>query len=691
MSQFEAPAPAHAAAVRRNHAAPCDTKPNQAKIGSVPLPGAQAVGDFLIDRCGAWWLDFRPRLGLGGGTGPNGTLGAQTPREHSGMLAAVSTADFVDTLIYGENLEVLQRFIADESVDLIYLDPPFNKNKAYSLIFKDESGQTSDAQLATFEDYWHWGPTPERHYAYLTNGALHAGRVPHSVSALVGALHSSIRPSPMLAYLVEMATRVVELHRVLRRTGTLYLHCDPTASHYLKLLLDAVFGPERFLGEIVWKRTTTHSDAKRWSPDADRLLVYAKSDAFTFHPAFAAHDPGYVERDYRFREPDGRVYRLHDIGSPNPRPNLMYEWKGHRPPAKGWRFSRETMERLDREGRIWYPDSKDKRPKVKRYLADMPGMRIGSVWTDLPNVHPWSKERLGYPTQKPLALLERIVTASSNEGDVVLDPFCGCGTAIEAAIATGRHWIGIDNSNLAVQVITSRMQTLRVDLSVFDWPTETDGVARMVEAPGGRHRFEAWGLTRLNAQPVRELGGRGADQGIDGRIAFTLPNGRVETIIVSIKSGHVGSPALRDLKGTVERERAAMGLLFTLQESTEPMRKEAVTAGFYRMPGGATYPRIVILTVRDLLEGRMPDLPSRHGVQVGIWQQLPTASRAVHLRPARKPTAGARVADQPVHTAVSEIREAYAESASPEGPRSRRTSKRDLTAPLPLRESSDTD
>lgn len=550
----------------------------------------------------------------------------------------MSTSDFVDTLIYGENFEVLRRFLTDETVDLIYLDPPFSRNAAYNVIFRDESGRKSDAQLMSFEDYWHWGPTAERHYAYLTNAELHRGRVNHATSALVGALHESMRPSPLLAYLVEMAVRLGELQRVLKSTGSLYLHCDPTASHYLKLLMDAAFGPTNFRSEIVWKRGHAHNTARGYGASHDVLLFYSKSDAFIWNPVYQRYDERYLARHYRHVDEHGRRYKHENpTGAGVSRGVTGQPWRGIDPTLKGrhWSVRPEEMDRLDAAGRIHWPRKPGAWPYIKLYLDERKGIPAQDVWTDIDPINMVAKERLGYPTQKPVALLRRIIIASSNPGDLVLDPFCGCGTAIEAAIGTDRHWIGIDHSNDAVKVIRDRIRGLDVPLDVFDWPTELDGVRRMVEAPGGRHRFEAWALTRLNAQPVRELGGVGPDQGIDGRISFTLPNGRVENIIVSVKSGHTGSAALRDLKGTVQRERAAMGLLFTLQEPTEPMRREAVTAGFYRAPSGETYPKAVIFTVRELFEGRLPSLPIKQGVQVSMWPQLPTISRPVRLRPTR--------------------------------------------------------
>jgi site-specific DNA-methyltransferase (adenine-specific) len=597
-----------------------------------------------------------------------------------------------DTLYYGDNLEILSRFISDESVDLIYLDPPFNKNAAYSVIFQDESGRISDAQIATLEDYWHWGPTPARHYEYLTNSAEHHGSVPHGVSALIGALHTAIRPSPLLAYLVEMSVRLVELRRVLKRTGSLYLHCDQTASAYLKIVLDAIFGAENFRGEIVWKRTSSHNDSKKWPHIHDTILFYAAA-GFTWHPVYLEHDPEYVTSFYRFSDRRGR-YRLHEIirtASMGPRPNLCYEYKGYTP-EWGWRMVRDKVAALDSEGRIEW--GKSGRPYLRRYLHEQEGTPASSIWTDIPPLSAAAVEKLGYPTQKPLALLERIIAASSDPGDIILDPFCGCGTALEAAWASDRRWIGIDISNLAVQVIRDRMRKVGVEIPVFDWPTEMDGVRRMVEGPDGHHRFEVWALARLGLPENR----RGSDAGMDGRIGFTLPSGRVETIIVSVKGGrHVGSPEVRDLKGAMARERAAMGLLFTLDEPSSAAKKEAMEAGFYRSPiDGRQYHKLLIYTARELLEdGRPPDLPTRHGFQEPLWP-LPAATRSVRLR-SMTPKAPVVAAAQPeARSDVAEaVRERYAdqrtddaaETTSPVAPRSPRTTKRGRQSPLPSRES----
>ena len=515
-----------------------------------------------------------------------------------------------NVLYYGDNLDILRRYIPDESVSLVYLDPPFNSDRNYNVIFKDESGRKSDAQLLAFEDTWHWGPSAEATYAYLTETGRHQGRVPDTVSTLVAALRKGIGENQMLAYLVEMAVRLVELRRVLTPTGSLYLHCDPTASHYLKVIMDGVFGPEHFLADLIWKRTTTHSDAKRWSPDADNILAYSKTERFTFNPVYTADSDAYRAGEYRFTDPDGRRFALGDIASPNPRPNLMYEWKGHAPPAKGWRFSVETMTQLDNEGRIFYR-GEGKRPRVKRYLDEMKGTRVGSVWTDLPNVHPWSKERLGYPTQKPLGLLERIISTSSNQGDVLLDPFCGCGTALVAAQKLGRQWIGIDITYLSIAVMRARLKDTfgLADVEVIGQPTEVDGARQLAQSPEGRYQFQWWALGLIDAQPVGGGEKKGADRGIDGHVTFTGQDKKLESVLVSVKSGHVTSGQVRDLKGTVEREKAAMGIFVTLDEPTREMNLEATTAGIYRV-WERDYPKIQILSIRDLLElGRKPSLP----------------------------------------------------------------------------------
>lgn len=329
-------------------------------------------------------------------------------------------------LYYGDNLDVLRQHIASESVDLVYLDPPFNSNATYNVLFAEHTGEKAASQIKAFEDTWSWDEEAARTY-------FETAQAGGEVANALRAFYTLLGESNMMAYLAMMAPRLVELRRVLKPTGSLYLHCDPTASHYLKLLMDAVFGPANFRSDITWQRTNIHNDAKRWSPIADTLLYYSRGNSPTWNPQRLPLSDKHVESKYRSVDADGRRYTLSDMRSPNPRPNLMYEWRGFKPHPNGWAYSQVTMAKLDAEGRIWYPSDKTKRPRLKRYLDERPGVVVGNIWTDIPPINSQAQERLGYPTQKPEALLERIINASSNEGDVVLDPFCGCGTAIAVA------------------------------------------------------------------------------------------------------------------------------------------------------------------------------------------------------------------------------------------------------------------
>ena len=329
-----------------------------------------------------------------------------------------------------------------------------------------------------------------------------------------------------------MAPRLKELHRVLKPTGSIYLHCDPTASHYLKILMDAVFGPECYRNEITWQRTNVHNDAKRWAEVADILLYYGKTDNVTWNTPRVPHSEEHIKSKYTFDDQDGKgPYCLSDMTSPHPRPNMMYEWKGHASPPAGWRYSRETMQRLDDEGRVWYPNAKAKRPRLKRYLAEMQGPVVGCIWSDIFPINSQAAERLGYPTQKPEALLERVIKASSNEGDTILDPFCGCGTAIAAAQKLNRRWIGIDITNLAISLIKHRLHSafgdsIKASYETIGEPVDVAGARALAEEDP--YQFQWWALGLVNARPVEQK--KGADKGIDGRLFFhDEPNRANET------------------------------------------------------------------------------------------------------------------------------------------------------------------
>jgi len=521
-----------------------------------------------------------------------------------------------NVLYYGDNLDILRRYIPAESVDLVYLDPPFNSNRTYSAIFADESGRKSDAQIHAFEDSWHWGPTPEAHLDYLKNSTLHQGAVPVGVSQLLAALEFGIGKTPMLAYLVEMAVRLIELHRVLKPTGSLYLHCDPTASHYLKIVLDAVFGPECFRNEIVWKRTSGYSDSNRAGRVHDVLLFYGRSEDTVWNKVCQPYDEDYVERYYRYKDPDGRRWASGDVAAAGPGPARMFRGAMREPPpGSHWRFTQEKIDQFVAEGHIYFTPNGF--PRSKRYLDDMEGMPLQDIWADkgVQPVVSWSKEGLGFPTQKPVALLERIIAASSNPGDIVLDPFCGCGTALVAAQKLARRWIGIDITYLAVGVMRRRLQDSFPELTpirVEGQPTDVEGARLLaIQVPEGRYQFQWWALDEIGALPASGDHKKGADTGIDGRITFTSADGGLLQALVSVKSGKPKADDVRVLKAVCEREGAAIGILVTLDEPTKPMQHEATIAGTYHSDVSAKdYPRIQILSVADLLErGKRPQLP----------------------------------------------------------------------------------
>jgi site-specific DNA-methyltransferase (adenine-specific) len=516
-----------------------------------------------------------------------------------------------NTLFYGDNLPIMQQYIPDESVDLVYLDPPFNSNRTYNVLFKQESGQDSEAQIAAFEDTWHWNQAAEESYHRLVTEG------PDDVGRMIAALREFVGTNQMMAYLVMMAERLVELHRVLRPTGSLYLHCDPTASHYLKIVLDTIFRPENYRSEITWKRYSSHNDAKRTYPAiTDVILFYAKSKATGFNVIYREYDESYIRNSFRSVDENGRRFTLNNLQSPNPRPNLTYEYKGYPPPPNGWKVSREKMEALDQEGRIHFPENPNGRLRLKYFLDELPGAIVTNLWDDVPSLSGAHAERLGYPTQKPLALLERIISASSNEGDWVLDPFCGCGTTVAAAQKLGRRWIGIDVTHLSIALQKYRLKDMFGDdvaYQVIGEPESLEGARQL--ASEDRFQFQWWALSLIQARPYggeagSKKGKKGADRGIDGVITFIDDGtGKPKRVLVQVKSGKVSSRDIRDLVGTVQRDNAEIGVFLTLDEPTRDMVTEAVSAGFYDSPWSGKHPKVQILTVKDLLTGGRVDMP----------------------------------------------------------------------------------
>jgi site-specific DNA-methyltransferase (adenine-specific) len=535
----------------------------------------------------------------------------------------------MNTLYFGDNLEVLKKHVAAESVDLIYLDPPFNSNAQYSLIYKTPSGSQVDAQVRAFKDMWRW----EEDAAPLAMDEIRQRDV--QLFRIMHALQASLGEGDMMAYLAMMAVRMLELHRVLKPTGSLYLHCDSTASHYLKVVLDAIFGREHFLNELIWKRSSAHT-AKRFAPVHDTVLFYAKSKKYTWNQVRQPIPQETIDAWYNnIEEGTGRRFNRADLTASGVRTGSSgAAWRGRNVTAKGrhWAIpgfvklsatdTLGALEELDKLGRLHWPKSPDGMPMLKRYLDESPGVPALDVISDIPPLNNVAKERLGYPTQKPLALMERLIRASSNPGDVVLDPFCGCGTTIHAAEILERQWIGIDVAYAAIQVIEDRLSTWLPQSSYrVDGIPTAEAEARALAALDP-HTFQQWAVGRLGGQPR----GKGADRGIDGEIIFLKGVRQYGRGIVSVKAGQNVNPGMvRDLNGVVLREGADLGAFVCLRASKE-MKLEASRSELIQLPGGPRH-RIQIVEVADLIAG--PNL--------GILTELNVIQAAQAAKAEKKP------------------------------------------------------
>jgi site-specific DNA-methyltransferase (adenine-specific) len=511
-------------------------------------------------------------------------------------------------LFYGDNLDVLRASVADESVDLVYLDPPFNSNANYNILFKSKTGDGADAQIEAFEDTWHWNDKAEDAFDQV----MRSGRT--GASELLRAMRGFLGDNDMMAYLAMMAIRLIELHRVLKPTGSLYLHCDPTASHYLKLLLDGVFGKENYVNEIVWKRSDSHNDsgqgATHFGRIHDVIFRYQVSEAAIFNHQFTALPAKTADKWYRHvEEGTGRRYNKADATAPGgadpKKRNPHYEWNGV---TRYWRYSKQKMQELHDQGLLVYSSSG--MTYRKRYLDESKGIPLQDLWDDvamLRGIH-GDGERLGYPTQKPVALLERIIAASSNEGDVVLDPFCGCGTAVHAAQKLGRQWIGIDITHLAIHLIERRLNDAFPGIAYEVHGTPKDLASAQDLAARDKHQFELWALAQVDAQPWK--GGRkGPDGGIDGIIYFKPDGKRTEKAIVEVKGGGTGVKDIGRLAQVMEREKAPLGVFITAEAPTRAMEKDAAAVGRFEDEWGRTYPRLQIITLAELFQGRKPAIP----------------------------------------------------------------------------------
>ena len=509
-----------------------------------------------------------------------------------------------NVLYYGDNLDILRHHIPDESVDLIYLDPPFNSKRSYNVLFRESSGAASDAQLEAFEDTWHWGPVAEQAYEEVIVG-------PHqNVARMLKAMVDGLGRNDVTAYLAMMAIRLVELRQVLKPTGSIYLHCDPTTGHYLKVLMDTVFGPRNFVNEVAWKRTFAHSDARQGSRHFgrlhDTLLFYQKTPERKWNQQFVPYGQEYVDTYYKYFDENGRRYWSDNLTAAKPGGDTRYRWKGKLPPeGRYWAYSKANMERLEREGRIVY--SKSGFPMYKRFLDEMPGRAVQDIWDDvrsLGGLGAKAQERLGYATQKPLALLERIISASSDPGDTVLDPFCGCGTAVHAAEKLDRRWIGIDVTHLAIGLIRRRMQDAfpGIKIEVVGEPKDLEGARYLAAAKPTQ--FEYWAVDRLDGQAT---GGKGPD--LDGIKPFMEFGGKAKRAVISVKGTKVVNPEMvREVRGSLGEDKP-IGVLVTLVPPTRGMITQASAAGFYESHG-RKYPRVQIITIEEMLGGKRIGVPS---------------------------------------------------------------------------------
>ena len=528
-----------------------------------------------------------------------------------------------NSLYYGDNLDILRRYVRDESADLIYLDPPFNSNQTYNILFQEKDGSQSASQIKAFGDTWHWDETAARSY----EETVEAGG---QVSEAMQAFRKLLGTNDMLAYMSMMAPRLLELRRVLKPTGSLYLHCDPTASHFLKLLMDSVFGSRNFQNEVIWRRTGAHGRTKRWGPIHDTILFYTVSGQYKWNRVLQEYESGYLDSFYKLEDEHDRFQAVSLDGPGMRTGGSGRPWRGIDPTVKGrhWELPpdralpkwfvfpegysnmsvQERLDVLDEQGMIYWPP-RGTVPRYKRYASISEGNPVQDIIFDISPLSSHAAERLGYPTQKPVALLERIIQASSNEGDVVLDPFCGCGTTVAAAQKLGRRWIGIDITQLAISLIRYRLgDSFGKDcrFEVIGEPASLPDAAALAEQDP--YQFQWWTLGLVKARPADEK--KGADRGIDGRRHFhdEARGGKTKQIIFSVKAGKVTVSHIRDLMGVISREKAEIGAFLSLEAPTSPMRREAASAGFYKSPWGK-HPRIQLLTIEDLLGGKSIDYP----------------------------------------------------------------------------------
>ncbi|MFN7382225.1 MAG: DNA methyltransferase [Dolichospermum sp.] len=492
----------------------------------------------------------------------------------------------VNQLYYGDNLEVLRRYIKDESVDLCYIDPPFNSKRNYNQIYNN-IGAEDKAQAQAFIDTWEW----DDHAIHGINEIVinYHGLFTQQCIALITGLSNVLGKGSLLAYLVSMTLRITEIHRVLKPTGSFYLHCDPTASHYLKLILDAVFcshGGE-YRNEIRWKRQPVRGAKAigyQFARNSDSILFYTKSNTATWHNPYKQYDELFIKTKFRL-DANGRMFRDCDLGT----------------------YSEKSIQKFEEEGRIYI--TKNGKKRLIRYLDEEKGESIGDLWVDIAEINSQAKERLGYPTQKPESLLERIIKASSKENDIVLDAYCGCGTTVAVCQKLDRQWIGIDITYQSISLILKRLEDsfpgVLKTIKLHGIPKDIESARALANKTDDRTRkeFEKWAiLTYTNNKAVINAK-KGADKGIDGIVYFQGDKNDPEKIIFQVKSGKVKSGDIRDLLGTMTLESASLAIFITLEEPTKDMLKTAKSAGFYQSKYMShSCDKIQIVTIKEIIE-----------------------------------------------------------------------------------------
>ena len=556
----------------------------------------------------------------------------------------------MNRLYYGDCLTIMQE-MPNASVDLIYLDPPFNSQRGYNAIYKTETGQPLPDQIEAFCDMWELDAERERAIRQMPVLMREAGIDDHVAEFWRTWLDALRGTQPrLLAYLSYMVQRLLPMRRILKPTGSLYYHCDPTAAHYIKVMLDGIFGHANFQNEIVWKRTSAHSSARRWGPIHDTILFYSRSDRHRWNRILEEHDPEYVARFYRHEDAAGRMYRVGDLTASGSRSGESGQpWRGVDPTEQDRHWAspggasfpswisvpdgyaaasvQERLDLLDRAGLIHWP-KRGGMPAFKRYLDTSPGRAAQDMVLDIPPISSGARERMGYPTQKPVALMERIITASSNPGDVVLDPFAGCATTMEAAQKLGRQWIGIDIAIHAIRRVARVRLEERLGLSegkdftIEGVPRNLEGARDLWERD--KYQFQKWAVEQADGFVTSR---KTSDGGIDGRLYFAVPEATqhgdvpladtLESMILEVKGGRtVGIADVRGLRGVLDGSSALMAGLLVLDEPSATKARNfqrfMADAGVVEL-ASIEYPRMQMLTVADLLDGRGFKTPALSG------------------------------------------------------------------------------